>query len=143
MAPGRVEQTLDPSDNPTLLANAGSISTPASSDLPDPTPGFLLLCIPVHPAYALLVVVAPDPPPTEARKDNSTITFCAGVFADTSTLTSGIGRLRRQFFSGVKETTAGVAGGEGLRDMVVGGDFKIINYRRFAAQNDRDLYMNQ
>lgn len=49
------------------------------------------------------------------RKESSTTTFWAGVFDPTRTLTTDNGRLRKQFFKGVKETVAGVAGGEGLR----------------------------
>ena len=50
------------------------------------------------------------------RKESSTTTFWAGVFEETRTLVSEMGRLRRQFFKGARETTAGVEGGGGFRN---------------------------
>jgi hypothetical protein len=75
-----------------------------------PAVGFRLLCIPVHPAYA---VRCEDEalPMVEPRKVISTTTFCAGVFWETRTETSEAGRFRRQFLSGVRNTVAGVDGG--------------------------------
>lgn len=50
------------------------------------------------------------------RNEISTTTFWAGVLLLVSTETSDVGRLRKQFLRGEKETVAGVAGGEGFRE---------------------------
>ena len=114
----KINLTFIPSLNPTNRPNVPSTSTPCTSDcsslLVGPAPAALRVCerMPVHPKNTDCCFPSL---PAACLKLSSTTTFCTTALEFSSTLTSGAGRLSRQFLSeGRRETSAWEEGG-GLR----------------------------